>query len=153
MTEILLSSEGGRPIISRHDRNFIHFMIQTEVCSNIASARIAMKQKHPTSLVSSLYVNLFYIGPRAMVVSLASEQTWDDDEKVEMENLLRQAREDEGRRILVNAAVRQGYSLKDGPMMRTYPLVVHLAENLDEKLEGLFKLFQYPVQNERSEHS
>jgi hypothetical protein len=122
----------------------------TDVCSNIASARIASKQKHPTSLVSSLYVKLFYIGTRAMFVSLASDQTWDDDERVEMEDLLRRAREDEGRRILANAAVREGYSLKDGPMMRTYPLVVHLAENLDEKLEGRCKLFPFPVQNERS---
>lgn len=137
MSKFILFSTGGRPIISRHDRHFINFMILTDVCAYIPTLRAVMKTKHPTSLVSSLYVRLFYFGERGIVVSSASEQIWDDDEKVEMEDLLRRTREDEGRRILASAAVREGYSLKNATsMMRSYPLVVHLSENVDEKLDS-----------------
>jgi hypothetical protein len=128
-------TEGTAIPLSKHDRHFLHFLATNDFFMTQDRVKAAIRQSHPSSPLSSLLVSMHYVAtPPNIHVSLLSLQIWqDEDEKVEMEDFRHRTEAAEGRCILVQVCVRDGYSVNDGPVLRTFPLLVPLPENwLDE---------------------
>ena len=128
----LTGVEGTQLPISHHDRGFIHYLIVQNMDRYCAQLRKRAKKEFPSALLSSLLVTMLFFGnlnPPIVGISLAATHTWDDDERPEMETLLERAREREGRRTLVTAMVREGYSDDIGSMSRVFPFLLFHSDN------------------------
>lgn len=113
--------------ISQHDRNFLHYIAGIDFCTHIRAIKADIAKRFPSTAVSSLYVQLTYIGTPVIVVSPVSMFPWkDEDEKSELETLLHRARTADGTQMLARVHVRNGHSLEEGTMMRTFPLRISL---------------------------
>ncbi|KIM89930.1 hypothetical protein PILCRDRAFT_201325 [Piloderma croceum F 1598] len=109
--------EAANVPLSTHDRHFFHFVGSTDVFLSAHRIKAEIKQFYPSAPLSSLLLCMYYITtPPTFKVSLLSSETWDnDDEREEMEGFRRLSKEAEGRRLLVQICIRDGYSVTGGP--------------------------------------
>jgi hypothetical protein len=119
--------DGSQVPISQHDRNFLHYVAAIDFCNNIRAIRADIAKRFTSIAVSSLYVQLTYIGTPSIVVHPVGVLPWkDEDEKFELETLLRRVRIADGKQILAQVHVRNGYSPDLGIMLRNFPLLIPL---------------------------
>jgi hypothetical protein len=102
-----------------------------DLYNNIHAIKADIRQRYPSTAVSSLYIQLTYIDTPSLVVSSVATFPWqNEDERSEIETLIRRAQTAEGRQILAQVRVRNGYSLSEqSVIMRTFPLLLPLPPN------------------------
>jgi len=89
-----------------------------------------MAKRFTSIAVSSLYVELTYIGTPSYVVHPVGMFPWEDeDEKSELETLLHRVRTANDNQMLAQVHVRNGYSLGHGVMLRKFSLLISLHPN------------------------
>jgi len=109
--------DGSQVPISQHDRNFLHYVAAIDFYNSIHAIRPDIAKRFTSTAVSSLYVQLTYIGTPSIVVHPVGMFPWkDEDEKSELETLLHRVRTD-GNRMLAQVHVRNRYSLNQGIML------------------------------------
>jgi len=122
--------DGSQVPISQHDRNFLHFVAAIHFCNNIRAIKADIAKRFASTAVSSLNVELAYIGTPSIVVYPVDRFPWgDEDEKSELETLLHRVRTASGNQMLVQVHVRTGYSPNHGVILRKFPLLITLPPN------------------------
>lgn len=103
----------------------------TDIYKNIHAIKVDIRQRYPSTPVSSLYIQVTYINTPYCVVSSVATFPWrDEDERSEIETLIHRAQIAEGRQILAQVHVRNGYSLSEqSVILRTFPLLLPLLPN------------------------
>jgi hypothetical protein len=122
--------DGSQVPISQHDRNFLHYVAAIDFCTNIRAIKADIAKRFTSSPVSSLYVQLTYIGtPLIEVNPVGMFPCEDEDEKSELETLLRRVRAADGNQMLARVHVRNGYSPDHGIILRKFPLLISRPEH------------------------
>ena len=122
--------DGSQVPISQHDRNFLHYVAAIDFCTNISAIKADIAKRFTSTPVSSLYIQLTYIGTPSIVVYPVGMFPWEDeDEKSELETLLHRVRAADGNQMLAQVHVRNGYLPDHGIMLRKFPLLISRPQN------------------------
>ena len=103
--------DGSQVTISQHDRKFLHNGATIDLYNNINAVKADIATRFTSTAVSSLYVELTYIGtPSFVVYPVGRFPLEEEDEKSELDTLLHRLRTADGNQMLVLVHVRNGHS-------------------------------------------
>ena len=103
----------------------LHYGAAIDLYNNINAIKADIATRFTSTAVSSLYVELTYIGtPSFVVYPVGRFPLEDEDEKSELATLLHRLRTADGNQMLVLVHVRNGHSPDRGIMLRKFPLLI-----------------------------